>query len=490
MKEITSKDENLTFDGVLMVPQYSEVLPKETDLTSRLTKNITLKIPLISAAMDTVTGDKMAITMALQGGIGVVHKNNSPEEQAEIVQSVKRFESGLIRNPLTLSPQHKISDVVAIREKKHFKTIPITEDGTLDSRVVGMITRNDYLPEKHADNSISKRMTPIDEMMTAKDPLTLAEANQALSDSKQPHLLVLKPDGKLSGMVMRRDLETTNDFPCASRDKNNRLLVAAAVGPAQNMEERVEKLVNAKVDIIVVDTAHGHSKGVIDTIKFIKKNYPKIDVIGGNIASAKAVKDLIEAGADAIKVGIGPGSICTTRIIAGVGVPQLSAIINCAEVANKFDIPIIADGGIKYSGDFAKALAAGASTVMVGSLLAGTTESPGELIYSNGQTYKYYRGMGSMAAMKKGGKERYAQSNVADEKLVPEGIEGKVLLKGSAINELYQLIGGVRSAMGYNGAKNITELQEKAEFVRITNAGLKESHPHDVSILKDAPNYK
>jgi len=480
----------LTFDDVLLVPQYSEILPRDVSIKSQFTRNIELNIPFVSAAMDTVTEEKMAISIALQGGVGVIHKNCTPDEQAAMVESVKRFENGFITNPLVVGPDQKIQDVVEIRETKGFKAVPVTEDGTLQSKVVGLITRSDYLKHKHSELKVSERMRTLDELLKAKAPLTLTEANDVLEDSKSDRLVILNKNGTLHALMTRKDLEKNEEYPLSAKDSKKRLLVAAAAGPAQNMEERIEKLAKAEVDVIIVDTAHGHSKGVIDTVKYIKKNYPKIDVIGGNIATAKAAEDLIAAGVDGVKVGIGPGSICTTRIVAGIGVPQLSAIMNVAEATKRHNIPLIADGGVKYSGDAAKALAGGATCVMVGSLLAGTEESPGEVIYAEGRTYKSYRGMGSMAAMKKGGKERYAQSNVADDKLVPEGIEGKILLKGSAALELFQLCGGVRSSMGYCGAKDIKDYQEKAEFVQISGAGLKESHPHDVSILKEAPNYR
>ena len=480
----------LTFDDVLLVPQYSEVLPKETDLSTAFTRQIRLNIPLVSAAMDTVTEAPMAIAMALEGGIGVIHKNNSPQEQAALVRQVKRFESGFVRDPLVLSPQDSVQSVIDIRQKHHFKAVPITEDGTLQSAVVGLITRNDYLANKHADQPVKERMTPLKELLVASAPLSLSAANDILEESKHSRLLVLNKDGTLWAMVTRRDLETNANYPIAAKDKDKQLLVAAAVGPAKNFQERVEALAQAGVDAIVVDTAHGHSKGVIDAVRWIKNFSAEISVVAGNIATAQAAQDLIQAGADAVKVGIGPGSICTTRVIAGIGVPQLTAIKNVASVTRQHGVPLIADGGIKYSGDIAKALAAGAQSVMVGSLLAGTNEAPGELIYSNGRTYKYYRGMGSMAAMKKGGKERYAQGNVANEKLVPEGIEGKVLLRGPVSGEIQQLSGGVQSSLGYHGAKNIEELQKKAQFVKITPAGLKESHPHDVAVVNEAPNYR
>lgn len=479
----------LTFDDVLLVPQYSEILPKTVSLKTQFTRNIKLNIPLVSAAMDTVTEENMAIIMALHGGIGVIHKNCTPSEQAEMVHKVKRFESGFIREPLVLSPNHKISDVIGIREKYGFKSIPITKDGTLQGKLVGLIGRNDYL-SKHADFLISERMTRLEDLLKAEEPITLEEANDILEESKYSKLVVLRSNGTLSALLTRKDIEKNEQYPDSVKDKEKRLRVAAAVGPAKNMEERVEKLIDAHVDVLVVDTAHGHSKGVIDTVKYIKDKYPKLDVVGGNIATAAGAEALIDAGVDGIKVGIGPGSICTTRIIAGVGVPQLSAVMNVVKVAENHKVPVIADGGIKFSGDVAKVLAGGASSVMVGSIMAGTTESPGELIYSEGKTYKYYRGMGSLAAMTRGGKERYGQSNVADDKLVPEGIEGKVLLKGSAKTEIFQLCGGVRSSMGYCGSKDIATFQKKSEFVQITNAGLRESHPHDISILKDAPNYR
>ncbi len=480
----------LTFDDVLLVPQYSEILPKSVSLKTRFTKNIELNIPFVSAAMDTVTEDQMAITMALHGGIGVIHKNCDPDTQARLVERVKRFENGFIREPMVLAPENSILDVIDIRERHGFKAVPITADGTLGSKVVGLITRNDYLKQRHGDLKVADRMRPVEKLLTAQAPLELSEANDVLEESKHSKLLILNPDGTLYALMTRKDIEKNEDFPMAAKDAEKRLLVAAAVGPAANMEERVEKLVNAHVDVLVVDTAHGHSKGVIDTVAYIKKNYPHIDVIGGNIATPEAAEALIKAGADGVKVGIGPGSICTTRVVAGVGVPQLSAVMNVAAYCNKKGVPVIADGGVKYSGDAAKALAGGASVVMIGSLLAGTEESPGEIIYAGGKTYKYYRGMGSIAAMTAGGKERYAQANVANDKLVPEGIEGKVLLKGKASSELFQLCGGIRSSMGYCGSPDIETYREKAQFVQITGAGLRESHPHDVSILKDAPNYR
>ncbi|MCF7905934.1 IMP dehydrogenase [Candidatus Gracilibacteria bacterium] len=479
----------LTFDDVLLVPQYSETLPREVRLTTRFSKNISLNIPLVSAAMDTVTEEKMAIILALHGGIGVIHKNCSPEEQAEMVRRVKRFENGFIREPIVLSPKHKISDVIAIREQYGFKSVPITEDGTLQGKVVGLITRNDYL-SKHENQLIKARMTPVEKLLVAREPISLEKANDILEESKHSKFLILHKNGTLSALLTRRDIEKNEKYPHASKDKEKRLLVAAAVGPAKNRDERVQALVEAGVDALVVDTAHGHSKGVIDCVKFIKKHYKKIDVVAGNIATGSAAEALINAGADGVKVGIGPGSICTTRIIAGIGVPQLSALMDVQTVTRKHKIPIIADGGIRYSGDMAKALATGANSIMIGSLLAGTAEAPGELIYLEGKTYKYYRGMGSLAAMTRGSKDRYGQANIADDKLVPEGIEGKVLFKGGATTEIFQLCGGVRSAMGYCGAPTIPVFQKNAKFIRITAAGMRESHPHDISVLKEAPNYR
>ncbi len=483
-------NDGFTFDDALLVPQYSEVLPREVDLKTKFTKNISLNIPLVSAAMDTVTEDQMAIVMALHGGIGVIHKNCNPDAQAEMVAKVKRFENGFIREPKVLSPKHKISDVIEIRESLGFKAVPITEDGTLETKVVGLITRNDYLTKKHFNESVADRMTKIENILVAYDPITLSAANDILEESKHSKLLILHKNGKLAALLTRKDIERNEKYPNSNKDPEKRLCVAAAVGPAANMEERVKKLIKADVDVFVVDTAHGHSKGVLETVKYIKKHYPQKDVVGGNIATPEGAEALIAAGADGIKVGIGPGSICTTRIIAGTGVPQLSAILDVYAVAKKHKIPVIADGGIKYSGDVAKAIAAGAGSVMIGSLFAGTDESPGEFIYAGGKTFKYYRGMGSIAAMTKGGKERYGQAGIADEKLVPEGIEGKILYKGPAAAEIFQLCGGIRSAMGYSGAPDLASFQEKSKFVRITGAALRESHPHDVSILKDSPNYR
>ncbi len=483
----------LTYDDVLLLPRYSEILPKQVDTKTRLTKRIKLNIPLVSAAMDTVTEHQLAIKMALYGGIGIIHKNLTPDQQAEEVNLVKRFENGFIKNPICAKPTDTIDFIYRIRKQYGYKAVPVTDTGEPNGKLVGLITANDYFIHKHADNKVKERMTKADRLLIAVDGMSLSEANDILEESKHSKLVVVdsKKSMKLRGMVTRRDIEKNKLYPDACKDKDKRLRVGAAVGPAKNMEERVKKLVKAGADVLVVDTAHGHSKGVIDTIKYIKKNYSKIDVIAGNIATAEAVKALVKAGADAVKVGIGPGSICTTRVVTGIGAPQFSAVAECVKEAVKHDIPVIADGGIKLSGDVAKAMAVGASCVMLGSLFAGTKESPGELIYHEGKTFKAYRGMGSMGAMSGGGKERYGQADVKEEaKYVPEGVEGQIVYKGPVAHEIFQMVGGLRSSMGYLGAKDIPTFRKKAKFVRITNAGLQESHPHDVMVTKDAPNYK
>lgn len=483
----------LTYDDVLLLPQYSEVLPKNVDTKTQLTKGIKLNIPLVSAAMDTVTEHELAIKMALYGGIGIIHKNLTPDQQAEQVDLVKRFENGFIRNPICARPDDTIEDIYAIRQKYGYKAVPITDSGKPDGKLVGFITANDYFYHKHAKKKVKERMTKAENLLIATSDVSLSKANDILEESKHSKLLIVenKRSMKLRAMVTRRDIEKNKLYPDACKDDDKRLRVGAAVGPAKNMEERVEKLVKAGVDVLVVDTAHGHSKGVLDTVKYIKKNHKKIQVIGGNIATAEAVKALVKAGADAVKVGIGPGSICTTRVVTGIGAPQFSAVMECVKEAKKTNTPVIADGGIKYSGDAAKAIAGGASSVMIGSLFAGTKESPGDLIYHEGKTFKAYRGMGSMGAMAGGGKERYGQAHVKEEaKYVPEGIEGQIVYKGPVAHEIFQLVGGIRSSMGYVGAKDIKDFQKKAKFVQITNAGLLESHPHDVMVTKDAPNYK
>ena len=484
---------HLTYDDVLLLPQKSDVLPKETNVETRLTKNIKLNIPLVSAAMDTVTEHELAIALALVGGIGIIHKNMTPDEQAEEVQRVKRFENGFIQDPMCAKPDDTIDDIYQIREKYGYKAVPITDTGKVGGKLIGLITANDYFYHKHQNQKVKNRMTKVKDLLVAEKSITLSKANDVLEESKHSKLIIVdsKKNMKLKALVTRKDIEKNKQYPNSCKDKFKRLRVGAAVGPASNMKERVEKLIKAGADVLVVDTAHGHSKGVMDTIKYIKSNYKGIDVIGGNVATKEAVADLAKAGADAVKVGIGPGSICTTRVVTGIGAPQLSAVMECSAEGKKHKVPIIADGGVKYSGDVAKAMAAGASSVMIGSLLAGTKESPGELIYHEGKTFKAYRGMGSMGAMSTGGKERYGQANVKDEaKYVPEGIEGQIVYKGPVAHEIFQLVGGLKSSMGYLGSKDILTYQKKAKFVQITSAGLHESHPHNIQITKDAPNYK
>jgi IMP dehydrogenase len=481
----------LTFDDVLLLPQYSDVLPRDVNVQTKLTKKVHLNIPLISAAMDTVTENQMAIAMALAGGLGIIHKNLTPDEQAEEVKKVKRYESGFIRNPVVVKPTDKISKVIEIREHEGYKAVPVTHNGRPDGKLMGIVTKNDYFM-KHADQLVKDRMTPFNKLLVAYKGISLQEAYDILEESKYSKLLIIDNDKtrKLIALVTRKDIEKNEQYPDAVKDSDSRLLVGAAVGPAANMEERVTKLVDAEVDVMVVDTAHGHSKGVLDTVKFVKKHFPKVQVIGGNIGTKEACEALIRAGVDAVKVGIGPGSICTTRVITGIGVPQLSAVMEVVK-ASKGHVPVIADGGVRYSGDVAKAVAAGASAVMIGSLFAGTSESPGETVYRDGKTYKTYRGMGSIGAMQSGGKERYGQANIKDAgKFVPEGIEGLILHKGAVSYEIYQLVGGLRSSMGYQGAKDIPALHKKAKFVQITQASMIESHPHDVVVAREAPNYR
>lgn len=480
----------LTFDDVLLVPQYSEILPRDTDPAGRFSRNIPLKAPLVSAAMDTVTESAMAIEMALFGGIGVIHKNLTPEMQAKEVALVKRFENGFIRNMEVLPPDARVEEAYKIRKTLGFKAVPITEGGEPHGKVLGLITANDFFIDRHRDLMVSERMTPVSELLTVRKGISLEEAREVLEESNHSKLLVLDEAGNLFAMVTRRDIEKQKDFPDATLDKEKKLRVAAAVGP-RGLEERASALAEAGVDAFVVDTAHGHSKGVIDAVIYLKKHYPKIDVVAGNVATSEAVEALAAAGVDGVKVGIGPGSICTTRIISGVGVPQLSAIMDCAKAAQKGGIPLIADGGIKFSGDAAKAISAGANAVMLGSFLAGTKEAPGELIFSEGKTFKVYRGMGSLAAMKQGSADRYGQeSDEESEKLVPEGIEGQTVYKGTVRSELFQIVGGLRSSMGYQGAKTITELHKKAKFVEISAAAMRESHPHSIFLSKEAPNYR
>ena len=472
----------LTFDDVLLIPGSSEVLPRDVDTSTYLTKKIKLNIPIMSAGMDTVTESRMAIAIAREGGIGVIHKNMSIEEQALEVDRVKRSEHGVIWDPIFLSPEDSIAEAEALMARYKISGIPITVNGKL----VGIITNRDLRFIQDYDQPIGNAMTR-DNLVTAPVGTTLAEAKEILQKYKVEKLPLVDENYMLKGLITIKDIEKSRQFPLSAKDERGRLIVAAAVGVSSETLDRVAALVDARVDAIVVDTAHGHSKFVIDMVRTIKKNYPDLDVIAGNVATAEAVKDLIEAGADAIKVGIGPGSICTTRVVAGIGVPQITAVYECYQEAKKYNVPIIADGGIRYSGDITKAIAAGGSVVMLGSLLAGTEESPGEIEIYQGRSYKVYRGMGSIGAMKKGSKDRYFQGESL--KLVPEGVEGRVPYKGPLSDTIFQLTGGLKAGMGYCGCKNIEELQTKTRFIRITNAGLRESHPHGVHITKEAPNY-
>ncbi|ANA39998.1 IMP dehydrogenase [Geobacter anodireducens] len=479
--------EGLTFDDVLLVPAHSQVLPRDVSLNTRLTRNITLNIPLVSAAMDTVTEARTAICMAREGGLGIIHKNLTIEEQAMEVDKVKKSESGMIVDPITMRPNQKIHEALAIMEKYRISGVPVTNS---KGKLVGILTNRDLRFETNLDLPISARMTKR-RLVTVAVGTTLEEAKEHLKHTRVEKLLVVDEEKNLKGLITIKDIEKVRKYPNACKDALGRLRVGAAVGPSGDMEARVDALVKAGVDVIVVDTAHGHSQGVLDAIRAVKANFPGVELIAGNIATAEAAEALIKAGVDAIKVGIGPGSICTTRVVAGVGVPQISAIAQCAKVARKYDVPLIADGGVKYSGDVTKAVAAGADVIMIGSLFAGTEESPGDTILYQGRAYKSYRGMGSIGAMKQGSKDRYFQSDVESEvKLVPEGIEGMVPLRGPLSANVHQLMGGLRAGMGYTGCRTVRELQEKGHFIRITGAGLKESHVHDVMITKEAPNYR
>lgn len=477
----------LTFDDVLLVPAYSDIVPKDTSLVTQLTRNIKLNIPLVSAAMDTVTEARLAIAMAQEGGIGIIHKNLTPKEQAREVAKVKRFESGVLRDPITIPPTTKIRDVIALSQQYGISGFPVVE-GKL---VVGIITNRDLRFEEDLEAEVRAKMTPREKLVFVKEDADLAEAKRLMNKHRLERVLVVNDAFELRGLITVKDIQKSTEHPFASKDEQGKLRVGAAVGVGADNDERVELLAKAGVDVIVVDTAHGHSKGVLDRVKWVKTQYPHIEVIGGNIATAAAALALVEHGADAVKVGIGPGSICTTRIVAGVGVPQISAIANVSNALKGSGVPCIADGGVRFSGDVAKALAAGASTVMMGSMFAGTEEAPGEVILFQGRSYKSYRGMGSLGAMADGSADRYFQdaANNAD-KLVPEGIEGRVAYKGSVLAILYQLVGGVRSSMGYCGCATIADLHNKAEFVEITSAGMRESHVHDVHITKEAPNYR
>jgi len=480
----------LTFDDVLLVPAYSNVLPKDTSLATRFSRRINLNLPLVSAAMDTVTESRLAIAIALEGGIGVIHKNLTAQQQAAEVARVKRYESGVLRDPVVITPQHTVREVMALSEQLGVSGFPVCDGG----KVVGIVTGRDLRFETRYDVPVRDIMTPQDRLITVTEGTTPEQAKALLNKYKLERLLVVSDDFVLKGLITVKDITKQTSFPNAARDEAGRLRVAAAVGVGEGTEERVAALVAAGVDAIVVDTAHGHSSGVIERVRWVKQNYPQVDVVGGNIATGAAALALAEAGADAVKVGIGPGSICTTRIVAGVGVPQIMAIDNVATALRGSGIPLIADGGIRYSGDIAKALAAGASSVMMGGVFAGTEEAPGEVILYQGRSYKSYRGMGSIGAMQQGSADRYFQEsstgNPNADKLVPEGIEGRVPYKGSMVSIVYQMAGGVRASMGYCGCATIDDMKTKAEFVEITAAGIRESHVHDVQITKEAPNYR
>jgi len=476
--------EYLTFDDVLLKPRYSDFLPRDADTSTRLTRNVRLNIPLLSAAMDTVTEAEAAICMARHGGIGVVHKNLSPDQQADEVRKVKKSESGMVVNPITVSPSQILADVVALMRQHNISGVPVVEG----RRAVGILTNRDLRFETDLSRQVSDVMTR--ELVTAQVGISMEDATALLGKHRIEKLLLVNASGDLEGLITVKDIEKRENFPNAAKDATGRLLVAAAVSVGADREERITALVNAGVDVLVVDTAHGHSKGVLDTVSWIKKTFGT-EIIAGNVATGDAVRALAEAGADAVKVGIGPGSICTTRVVAGVGVPQVGAIMDCARAGDEVGVPIVADGGIKYSGDIVKAIAAGASTVMIGSLFAGTTESPGEVVLYQGRSYKTYRGMGSLGAMSKGSGDRYGQDGIREErKLVPEGIEGMVPHRGTLGDNIFQLIGGLQAGMGYCGARTVDVLRAEAEFVRITGAGLRESHVHDVYVTKEAPNYK
>ncbi len=481
--------EALTFDDVLLQPGYSEVLPREVDLSTALTREIRLSIPLLSAAMDTVTESRLAIALAQEGGIGVIHKNMTIDEQAHPVLMVKKFESGMVRNPITVSSDTTVREVIDLTSAMGISGVPVVDDGV----TVGIVTGRDLRFETQLDAPVSKVMTPQDKLVTVRDGADDEEVLGLLHKHRIEKVLVVGDDFKLEGMITAKDFQKAKDFPLACKDNAGALRVGAAVGTGGDTDDRVEALVNAGVDVVVVDTAHGHSKGVLDRVRKVKTKYPDVQVIGGNIATGDAAEALVEAGADGVKVGIGPGSICTTRVVAGVGVPQISAVAGVAEALRKSGVPLIADGGIRYSGDIAKAIVAGANSVMIGGLFAGTEESPGEVELYQGRSYKSYRGMGSVGAMSQtqGSKDRYFQ-DTTDElgKLVPEGIEGRVAYKGGLVAIVHQLVGGVRAAMGYTGSASIEEMRSKPEFVRITGAGMKESHVHDVTITKEAPNYR
>ncbi len=477
----------LTFDDVLLVPNHSSVLPKDVSLETKLTKKISLNIPVISAAMDTVTEANMAIALAEQGGMGIIHKNLTPQRQANRVDKVKRFESGVVSDPITIDPNMSVDEVMQITRKNKISGLPVVEK----DKIVGIVTNRDLRFETNLTQPIKNVMTPRDRLVTVKEGASKEEITSLLHQHRIERLLVINDEDTLTGLITVKDIQKSTDHPFACKDEHGRLRVGAAIGVGNDTEVRTELLVEAGVDVLIVDTAHGHSEGVLNRIKWIKKNYPKVDVIGGNIATSGAAIAMIDHGADSVKVGIGPGSICTTRIVAGVGVPQITAINDVYEALKKKNIPFIADGGIRFSGDVAKAIAAGASSVMLGSMFAGTEEAPGEVELFQGRSYKSYRGMGSIGAMKKGSSDRYFQDGENNsDKLVPEGIEGRVPYKGTVVNVLHQLMGGLRASMGYVGVDTIPNMHKKAKFIEITNAGIKESHVHDVQITKEAPNYR
>ena len=490
----------LTFDDILLIPRHSTVIPAQVDVGTRLTRNIRLNVPLLSAAMDTVTESEMAIAMAQQGGLGVIHKNLSIEEQASEVDRVKRSESGMIVNPITLSPIARIYEALELMRRYRISGVPITEDGSKEGRLVGILTNRDLRFETNVDRPVSEVMTR-ERLFTVPVGTTLDQAREILHRAKVEKLLVVDADYRLKGLITVKDIQKAIKYPNACKDSLGRLRCGAAVGVARDTVQRAEALVHAHVDVLVIDTAHGHSQGVLDMVKTLRRTFPEVDVAAGNVATAEATEALIGLGVDAVKVGIGAGSICTTRIVAGIGVPMITSIAECAEAAARHNVPVIADGGIRFSGDVVKALAVGASSVMIGNLFAGTDESPGELILYQGRTFKEYRGMGSIGAMRKGSRDRYFQDDFelesgtspagkGMEKLVPEGIEGRVPHKGSMAMVVHQLVGGLRAGMGYCGAPAIADLQQDAQFVRITNAGFRESHVHDVTITKEAPNYR
>ncbi len=480
----------LTFDDVLLVPAFSQVLPKDTSLSTQFTRRIRLNLPLVSAAMDTVTEARLAIAMAQEGGIGIMHKNLTAQEQAAQVAKVKRYESGVLRDPVVITPEHTVLQVMQLSDDLDISGFPVIDQG----RVVGIVTGRDLRFETRYDVPVREIMTPRERLITVKEGAGHEEAKRLLNKHKLERLLIIDDQDRLKGLITVKDITKQTSFPNAARDDNGRLCVGAAVGVGEGTEERVEALVKAGVDALVVDTAHGHSQGVIERVRWVKQNYPRVEVIGGNIATGAAARALVEAGADGVKVGIGPGSICTTRIVAGVGVPQITAIDNVATALAGTGVPLIADGGVRYSGDIAKAIAAGASSVMMGGMFAGTEEAPGEIVLFQGRSYKSYRGMGSIGAMQQGSADRYFQEsstgNPNADKLVPEGIEGRVPYKGSVVAIIYQMAGGLRASMGYCGCATVDDMRHQAEFVEITAAGIRESHVHDVQITKEAPNYR